>query len=77
MSQRVQALRRDRAESTPSPFEFIEFGKESEQFLSDLDGGGVHHTREYAGLYRIVHRESCRIRPVYPELLRLNGKKSG
>jgi hypothetical protein len=50
-------------QSPPGSLEFVDLRQEGQQFLRNLDGVCVEHTRNYAGLYRIVCRRNCPIKP--------------
>jgi hypothetical protein len=51
------------AKQAPRAFELIDLRQECQQFLRNLDCVSVEHTRNYAGLYRIVHPKLYRIEP--------------
>ena len=56
--------RRNGAEGAPSSLKFVGLRPEGQQLPGNVNGVGGEHTRNYAGLYRIVYRKNHLIKPV-------------
>ena len=63
MAQRLEALRRESAQSAPCPLELVNLTDQSQQLRGDLNGLRLHDAGIYAGLNRNVQPNNYRIKP--------------